>query len=286
MRRTFEYRGFPRSYVVSLPTNGPIPRPLLMVLHGAGATAEWMAEETRIAQVAHAAGFAVVFPEGLPPRPDKMPKFLTNPVVWDDGAPYAPPDGIQRDDVGFLRLVLDQLQSELPVDSSRIFLTGFSNGAAMSFRLAAAMPERFAGVAPVAGHCWIDPPRLAKPVPTFYQIGRDDPMIPLAGGTVQTPWRTVTNRPPIEWTLQRWAAALGCDPVPESEEREGLERRMYHGDAPGASLEAWIIGELGHHWPGGLGRLSEKYGGRFHARIDASAAIVDFFLALPIAPTR
>ena len=66
---------------------------------------------------------------------------------WSDGRAAR----ADADDVGFVRLLLDSLRRELPLDSRRIFATGISNGAGMAFRLACDLPGTFAAIAPVAG---------------------------------------------------------------------------------------------------------------------------------------
>ena len=50
--------------------------------------------------------------------------------------------------------MLDKLETELCIDTAKVFLTGMSNGAMMVYELAthsAAVANRFAAIAPVAG---------------------------------------------------------------------------------------------------------------------------------------
>src|SRR5262249_28509332 len=154
-------------------------------------------------------------PEGTRADPDSPPGFLRNPQVWNDGSPRGLLDQPGADDVGFLNAVLDDVSRRFPVDPRRVYATGFSNGAGMVFRLAAASSERFAAIAPVAGLCPFAPPRLAAPMPTLYIIGTHDPLLPLEGGEVASPWGgTVDRKPPVRETLRRWAKALGCPEQP------------------------------------------------------------------------
>ena len=71
----------------------------------------------------------------------------------------------------------------------------------LAFRLAAECADWIAALAPVAGHCWIDDPQPERPVPTLYLTGVDDPLIPLAGGRVRTPWGWVEEKPSVAATL-------------------------------------------------------------------------------------
>jgi polyhydroxybutyrate depolymerase len=249
-RVSIPHGGILRHYLVHVPP-GSGQFPLVMMLHGAGGSAGFAADETGWSRLADTAGFAVVYPEGMPVRPDRKPKFLTNPQAWTDGSGRG-----RHDDVGFLVAVLDDLR-EL-VDPKRIYVTGFSNGAGMTFRLAAEHAERIAAIAPVAGHCPMVDAKPVRPIPTFYLIGDADPLAPLTGGTVRTPWGKAAGQPPISQTFERWASAI--DQPPGSE-----------------MFPVKVIPGLGHHWPGGKGLLGEELGGPVFSSVDATAEIWEFF---------
>ena len=55
------------------------------------------------------------------------------------------------DDLGFVRALVDHARRRWGADPDRVYATGASNGAAMSYRLAAALPGVFAAIAPVSG---------------------------------------------------------------------------------------------------------------------------------------
>ncbi|HVK07586.1 MAG TPA: alpha/beta fold hydrolase [Gemmataceae bacterium] len=249
-RHRFHFGDFERSYLLHRP-NVDGPTPLVIMLHGAGGNSLFAVEETGWSDLADRHGFTVVYPEGIAVRPEKKAKFLTNPQEWNDGSGRG-----RHDDVGFLLAVLDRLATI--ADPARVYLTGFSNGAGMAFRLAAEHADRFAALAPVAGHCWIESPRPSRPVPTFYLSGDRDKLVPLAGGPTPTPWGTVEVRPAVNDTLVRWGAAIGA--------------------APGSALfPVRMIPGHGHHWPGGKAMLGEKLGGPAATAVDASREIWEFF---------
>lgn len=79
-----------------------------------------------------------------------------------------------------LDAILDHVTRKLPVDRSRIYLTGLSRGGHASWRWAAAEPERFVAVMPVSGRG--DPSQACKlkdmPVWAFHG-DRDDIVTPL-----------------------------------------------------------------------------------------------------------
>jgi polyhydroxybutyrate depolymerase len=241
--------GIDRSYLLHVPP-APGPHPLVMMLHGAGGSAEFAADETGWSRLADAQGFAVVYPEGVPVKPHKAPKFRTNPQEWNDGSGRG-----RHDDVGFLLAVLDDVAGA--VDPARVYVAGFSNGAGMTFRFAAEHADRVTAIAPVAGHCWVADPKPVRPVPTYYLIGDADPLVPLGGGTARTPWGKVEGRPAVADTVRKWAAAIG--------------------QPPGSELfPVLVISGHGHHWPGGKALLGERLGGPAAPEVDATAQIWDF----------
>src|SRR5260221_564174 len=98
-------------------------------------------------------------------------------------------------------MLLDELPRRLLVDADRIFVTGFSNGASMTFRLGAELSDRIAAIAPVAGHYWPTASTPARPVPTLFLIGDHDPLVPLTGGRVDTPWGRRIEKPSVRESL-------------------------------------------------------------------------------------
>ena len=250
-RVSLPYSGLVRSYLLYHPP-GAGPFPFVLMLHGAGGSADFAEIETGWPSLAHKAGFAVAYPEAVPVRPEKKSKFFTNPQEWHDGSGRG-----RHDDVGFLRAVLDRLAPL--ADPRRIYLTGFSNGAGMVFRFASEHADRVAAIAPVAGHCWVEP-KPARPLPTFYLVGDVDPLVPMLGGAVRTFWGKAESRPAVDATLHRWGEATGHSPR-------------------SAMFPVRVIANQGHHWPGGRGLLGEKLGGPLSTELDATREIWQFFQA-------
>ncbi len=69
-------------------------------------------------------------------------------------------------DVKFLTQLLDHLEAELCIDTSRVFSVGMSNGAQLSSLLACRLPNRIAGIAPIAG-VEFNEPCHGRPVPVI-----------------------------------------------------------------------------------------------------------------------
>jgi polyhydroxybutyrate depolymerase len=264
--------GFHREWVLFPAKPGS---PLVVFFTGTGGTALWADRETGWSQLAAREGFTLVIPEALPPNPTARLSFLTNPPRWNDGSPQ-PFDAPQPDDIAFLTAVLDDTLARTGANSRQICITGFSNGAGMTFRFAAECADRVAAIAPVAGYCWLSDPKPARPMPTLYTVGTADLLLPFRGGDVLLPWNNrLTRRPPIAETLERWAVAIGCDPVPELQ-RDDKTVRVDRYPGP-VTFDAVIIEGLGHHWPGGRAQLNPRTAGPPSDTVNATEMIWAFF---------
>jgi polyhydroxybutyrate depolymerase len=277
-RIEIEVGGQPRECLLHLPERSAVALPLVVMFHGMGGNAEWAAEETGWSQHADREGFAVVYPEGLTAKPAKSAKYLTNPPFWHDGSKGDSDRDGQQADLRFVAALLDSIIERFPVDGERVFATGFSNGGGMTFAVAAHMAERFAAIAPVAGHCWIERPRPSRPVPTIYMVGDVDPLIPLAGGRVRSPWGHVSHKPSVAETLMRWARAVDCGETPVTLSTEdGVRHDSFPAHDGQDRFLALTIAGLGHHWPGGAGKFLERLSGPRHSPINACEQIWGFF---------
>ena len=126
--------GVRREYLLSIPPGlDRSPRPVMFLLHGTGGTAKWAMHEARLGQFAERHDFIAVIPQALPPDPTQPPKFIANPPAWNTGGMLFP--NHRPDDLRFFALLFDDLAQRVPIDPQRIYVTGFSNGASMSFEL-------------------------------------------------------------------------------------------------------------------------------------------------------
>lgn len=170
------------------PALGNRPAPLVVLLHGClpGANGQGAASAVKFDDKATSAGFVAVYPDGIE-------------GCWNAGRCCG-----TADDVGFIRLLLDRLLKERPIDRSRIFVTGASGGAAMAYRLACELSSRITAIASVAGGSSLDTPcRPARPVSVLEMHGSDDSRLPYDGGGPN-------NVSPILQVVQRWVALDGC----------------------------------------------------------------------------
>jgi pimeloyl-ACP methyl ester carboxylesterase len=76
-------------------------------------------------------------------------------------------------DVEFVEAILEQVQQDLCIDLSRVFLEGFSQGGAMVVNLACALPGVFRAVAVHSGG-GVPKPASCEPIPYFASLGDEN----------------------------------------------------------------------------------------------------------------
>jgi polyhydroxybutyrate depolymerase len=277
---TLTHNGIARSYRLYVPSelDPAEPVPLVFVLHGGSGDAESAEQITRSGfhALADQHGFIVVYPEGL----DRH---------WIDGrAANATDRRDEDDDVTFIAALIDHLADTYPVDRSRVYATGISNGAMMSLRLACDLADQITAVAIVTGSMWDDlaaacaPPR---PVPILILNGTDDPLVRWDGGDIILFGRSRGRVWPTEDTVNFWRDYDACPAEPQIEtlpdtdpgDHTHVTRTTYAPCAENTAVELYTIAGGGHTWPGGAQYLHHWLIGRTSRDIDANAVIWSFF---------
>lgn len=277
---SLEHQGRERKYVVYIPAIGKPPYPVVLAFHGAGGSARTMLHHSRWSHHAELKGFVVVAPQGTPPKLDEKPSFRLNPQLWNLGSPGLSSMIHHADDVGFVQAILDTLPKQLDIDSRRIYSTGFSNGAGLTFRLAGELGNRLAAISPVAGLPTSQMEKPPRPIPTWCFYSSLDPLVPWNGGEVTSPWTGKTaERPPVLELIERWSLESGFPLEHQIIQKTDALEEVQLGKAPsGAEMIYTKINGLGHHWPGGkdVGVPVELLGPRIKA-FDATEKIWAFF---------
>lgn len=269
--------GFDRTFFLATPHNvvPQEPLPLVFFFHGAGGTSLMAAKTYHWSEKGDAEHFFVIYPQGLPFQPHKMDSFIFNPNVWRDGRHGLGLDS-EVNDLDFFTKMLAWTQDNLPINPHRLYVTGFSNGAGMTFTLGAKFSDRIAAIAPVASHCVIPIEKLTRPLPVFYLTGTEDPLNPLAGGPVRLPWGTTTSHPPTQESIDLWVRLNGCSPTPQILEQDQNDTVLrYAGDR--ADVFFTKVNGLGHHWPGTAEPLPRSISGPIVDPFSATDRIWNFF---------
>jgi polyhydroxybutyrate depolymerase len=257
------------------------PLPIVFFFHGAGGTAFQASRTYGWAEKADAENFFAAFPQGMPVRPTADAGFLLNPHIWRDLGPGIPVKGV--DDIHFFEELLGRLQAALPIDPKRIYVTGFSNGAGMTFTLGSRFSDRIAAIAPVSSQSFAPIDSLARPLPVYYLVGTADPLIRYKGGTVTLPWGNTRTLPPVQDSVDAWAKLDGCPPDPqELSNANGVRVLRYGPGHDNAEVIFTIVDGNGHHWPGPREPLPHMIIGPTLDPFNATDIIWDFFVKHPL----
>jgi polyhydroxybutyrate depolymerase len=278
--------GLKRHYVVHVPKayDGKIPVPVVIMFHGGGGRARGAMQETGWSAKADRENFLVVYPEGVPRDPTRRGSFVTNPQSWNDGSarPILAAARQNIDDVGFVNAMLDDLGMKFRIDPHRLYATGFSNGASMTFRAGRELSTRLAAIAPVAGSDWLEQPTPAQPLSLLYLTGTADPLNPLEGGEITLGGKPAGNKPPVREFIDKWVKMLGCASEPKTiHDRDGVKGLAYTACHDHAEVVFYTVTGMGHFWPGGMSHLPERVIGKSFNKISATDLIWEFFQKHP-----
>jgi polyhydroxybutyrate depolymerase len=268
---TLDHAGTQRQYTLHVPPSyaGETAVPLVLNFHGYGSNMGQQVLFSNMNATADAEGFVVVYPDGL--------KNSTNGMQsWNAGLCCAFGDS-DRDDVGFVDALIDDVSSRVCIDQKRVYATGMSNGGFMSHRLACERADRIAAIGPVAGVLGI-PPESCKPsraVPVIHFHGTEDPLVPYDGGGT-------SSYPSVADTISGWASRDGCTSQPTQTFSNGAAHcETTTGCTGGAEVTLCTIDGMGHCWPGQS--FCPPTLGSPSTDISANQAMWDFFerFALP-----
>ena len=246
---TLLQEGIERTWHAEAPSViGHQPSALVVVLHGAGSEGPRYLDVQGWGELARREGIIVVAPDAVANDPTRPARFRDNPRIWNSGKPRPGEVRSQLDEGAFLQLVLDELRRRgYPIDPARRYLVGHSNGAALTWKLLAEEPEKWAAGVTVAGGLVHLPPRRGPARPLLAIFGDQDPLVPLAGGEAALLWGAKRSNPPVFETLGNWAASEGMAAAPNQiADAAGITRYRW-----GPLLSAIVVHGQGHEWPGG-----------------------------------
>lgn len=269
---TLPFNGLTRKYLLHLPKgyDKNIQYPLVLVFHGYSNSpkiAEWYSGFSR---KANQEDFIVAYPRGT-----GEPWHLS----WNAGfcCEYGAKEKI--DDVGFVTALVNELVEKYPINASRVYATGFSNGAMMVHRLGAEIPEVFAAIAPVSGSIGASGgqymtsftmPKPAQPLPIVMLHGEKDTVVPFGGGANYR-----GDFLPFEKSVQFWLQANNA--TGSATQKEEIDastiKTTYVGGTP---VVTYVYASGTHKWFGGN---YEKLRQPFMKHTPATDVIWDFFKA-------
>ena len=256
---------------------------LVIALHGKGGNGESMILLTRkgFNKLADRDGFIVVYPDGIE-------------LNWNDGRmDEESNDRAHREninDVAFISALIDSMIVNYNVNPKSVYVTGISNGAIMSYRLACELSQKITAIAPVDGN---SPFKLfpewspALPVSLLAINNINDPLVPYEGGDIYGHFHRVRlgRVLSVEESISYWVKRNGCSPIPALSEEPDTSpsdgtrvlRKHFADGASGTEVILYSIYGGGHTWPGGFQYLPVWLIGKTCRDFEACDVIWSFF---------
>lgn len=276
---TFRYGGMDRTYFIHVPEcyDSNNKTPLVIALHGGGGLAKRMEHFTRFDELSEKENFIVVYPQGYKRQ-------------WNDGREAAsiPAQELNIDDVGFINALIDTLYSQYNIDSSRIYVTGLSNGGFMTTRIGCELGNRIAAIAPMISTL---PKKLntkcnpVKAMPVMLINGTDDPLVPYDGGFVRVGRKTRGEILSTDETIEFWIQVDQCTTKPDIIKIEDKDKTddctatayIYPDGAEDSEVVLIKVNGGGHTIPGGRQYLPKSIIGNVCRDFIAEELILEFF---------
>jgi len=246
-----------RTYLLTVPANAPANAPLVIMLHGGFGSGSQAEKSYGWDELAASEGFIVAYPDG-------------EGRAWNAGGGCCGAPGRDgTDDVAFITSVVADIEARHSIDPARVYATGMSNGALLSYRLACDT-DLFAAIAPVAGTIVGDCP-TPHPTSVLEIHGLADQNVRMDG----SPGAGVASVDgmPVADVNDLWRTADSCQPPQVS--TSGPVTTSTATCADGRTVMLTTIEGAGHQWPG-----SEKIrdgGDPPSTALDATATIWAFF---------
>lgn len=262
---TLTVDGEQRSYLLYRPAALPDPAPLVLMLHGGLGTADHAQQHYGWDAAADANGFVVAYPQGIG-------------RTWAAGGGCCGRAAREDiDDVAFLTALVADAGRRVAVDPDRVYATGMSNGAMMSYRLACDT-NLFAAIAPVAGTLLGECPGPA-PISVLHIHGLADESVRFDGAPGTGPGRI--DGPDVPSMMDTWRTAAGCSP-PQTRS-DGVVTTVRSECPQGRSVVLVTVADAGHQWPGStISRAQQAFDADPPSTaFVATTVIADFFAAHP-----
>jgi polyhydroxybutyrate depolymerase len=281
----------PRHYIVAEANEKPkAKRPLLILIHGHGATAAMMLglgsfhgyKTQAWSSLAARENILLIAPDGV--------KASDGYSAWNDCRGDASTNAT-TDDVGFIAALIDTAIARFDADPERVYVFGGSNGGGMAYRVGIELGPRIAAIGvqsalmPSQSACAAP----SRPLSIFISHGTADPVAPYAGGKVGSwinhgrgsgigadesvaIWRKVAGLPAT--------AAVYRFPHLHPDDRTVATRYVWGADPAGVQVEFLRIDGGGHveaAKEGELPWLLRKFVGEMNHDVDTAEEVWSFF---------
>ena len=212
--------------------------PIVLNFHGFGGTASGQLALSDWRELAEKHGIILIYPQGLDLQKGGS-HWNPDPVSSDSKS--------LSDDLGFVRRLLKRISKNYSIDKSRVYATGYSNGAGMAYGLAHHMPDLITGIAPVSGLMndkYLSTTSGVSPVGLISFNGEEDWVRPVNGikgylasvADISSHWARINDS--TRSVVEQFAEVTG----------NLIERTSYSRDDGLITVEQYLVDRGGHDW--------------------------------------
>ena len=231
---TMTVDGLRREYIEYTPPDLPAkPVPLLLALHGGQQYGDAMEQMTGFDSLAEGDRFIVAYPNG-------------HGQTWNAGNCCGYPNVSTANEVDFISALIARLSTGGRVDQSRVYVTGFSAGAAMAHTIGCRLANRVVAVASVAGTMDIRSCHPASPVSVLEIHGTADPELLYGGGGIGA--IEGEPEPATPDMMAAWALLDGCSPASSTQTSGSVQTSKWTGCNGGTSVLLDTVVGGSHNW--------------------------------------
>ena len=235
LSKDMQYDNETREYLIYIPENynSNSSIPILFAFHGFGGYSQYFINTADFRNLADQFNFIAVYPQGL---------ICQDGTTWNTN----PPGGdnkCSQDDIGFFAALLNQISVDYNIDSSKVYLTGFSNGADFTYSMACYQSDLIKAISPVSGLMPMDNSNECNPnhaTSLMIVNGTNDDSRPFSGIT--------GYMMSVDETVSYWSQYNNTDSSPQTNVVGQIENYTYLNGDNNTIVDLFKIVNGDHYW--------------------------------------
>ena len=235
LSETMSYDNETREYLIYIPTSYDLnsATPILFAFHGFSGYNQYFINTADFRSLADQFNFIAVYPQGL---------VCGDGTTWNTN----PPGGdnkCSQDDIGFFAALLSEISGNYNIEASKVFLTGYSNGADFSYSMACYQSSLVTAIAPVSGLMPMNDSSECQPSHAT--------SVMIFNGTIDysRPYNGIAGyMMSVDQTVAYWSQYNNTDSSPQTNIVGDIENYTYLNGDNNTTVDLFKIVNGGHYW--------------------------------------
>ena len=233
--QSMTYDNVNREYLIYIPSSYDpnSATPILLAFHGFGGYNQYFINTADFRSLADQFNFIAVYPQGL---------VCGGGTTWNTN----PPGGdnkCSQDDIGFFPALLNEISGNYNIDASKVFLTGYSNGADFSYSMACYQSSLVTAIAPVSGLMPMNDSSECQPSHAT--------SVMIFNGTIDysRPYNGIAGyMMSVDQTVAYWSQYNNTDSSPQTNIVGDIENYTYLNGDNNTTVDLFKIVNGDHYW--------------------------------------